>query len=106
MNSKIEQLQLLQQNVQNILVQKQKIQNQIIELDSALSELEGNGKAYKIVGNIMIASSRKTLTKDLQEKKEIAEIRLKNFITQEERLKKNLEELQKEVVGELKSKNG
>lgn len=100
-NPKINQLQLLQQNLQQTQMQKQQMQNQIAEFDSALTELKTAEKAYKIVGNIMIASSQEELVKDIEEKKEIASLRVKSFVKQEESLRKNLEEIQKEVLEEM-----
>ena len=105
-SEKINQLQLLQQNIQTILAQKQQLQSQLVELDSALTEIGKTEKSYKILGNIMVAASKDNLSKELSEKKEIVEVRLKNFQKQEERLKKDIEELQKEVVSELKSDKG
>lgn len=102
MSSKIGQLQLLQQNLQNILMQKQQIQEQLTELDSALQELNNTEKAYKIIGKLMITSSKEDLSKDLQQKKEVAEIRLKNFASQEEQMKKSVDETQKEIMEEMK----
>jgi len=101
MSEKIQQLQLLQQNLQNVALQKQQIQNQLLELNSALNELGSTEKAYKIVGKIMFSASKEDLVKDLNEKKEVADVRLKNFSQQEETLQKNIEELQKEVMAEL-----
>ncbi|MEK6938735.1 MAG: prefoldin subunit beta [Nanoarchaeota archaeon] len=102
-SSKISQLQLLQQNLQNILTQKQQFQNQLVELDSALSELHTTDKAYKIVGKIMLAASKDTLIKELEEKKEVVSVRLKNLSQQEEKLQKGFEELQQEVMKEMQS---
>jgi len=104
-SEKINQLQLLQQNVQSILAQKQQIQSQLIELESALAEVGRTKKSYKILGNVMVAVTTENISKELNEKKEVAEVRLNNFIKQEERLKNNLEELQKEVVSGLKPEN-
>lgn len=101
--TKVNQLQLVQQNLQHLLFQKQQLELQITELDSAMMELSTTDKAYKIVGRIMIATAKSTLEEDLQQKKEIADLRLRNFLQQEEKLKKNLEELQQEVVQELKN---
>ena len=101
MSEKIQQLQLLQQNLQNISLQKQQIQNQLLELDSALKELDSTEKAYKIVGKIMLAASKEELSKELKEKKDVADVRLKNFSKQEETLQKSIDELQKEVMAEL-----
>ena len=103
-SEKLSQLQFLQQNLQNIILQKQQFQNQIVELDSALSELNSTSQAYKIVGKIMLAASKEQLTNELKEKKEVAEVRLKNFTKQEEKLQHNIEELQQEVMKELKKK--
>ncbi|PIZ51424.1 prefoldin subunit beta [Candidatus Woesearchaeota archaeon CG_4_10_14_0_2_um_filter_33_13] len=105
MSTKINQLQLLQQNVQNLLNQKQQMQNQVLELDSALIELKTTKQAYRIVGKIMLAASKEELTKQLEEKREIVELRIKNFAQQEERLQKQVNDLQREVMEELKNKN-
>lgn len=98
------QLQLLQQNLQNILLQKQHFQKQLIEIDSALKELETSSTAYKIIGNIMVASKRTDLQKDLQQKKEILDLRFKNFEKQEQVLKQKTEELQQKVLTQLNRK--
>ncbi len=103
--SKVNQLQLLQQNLQNILLQKQQVESSLIELNSASAELQKTDKAYRIVGKIMIASPKEDLLSDINQKKEIAELRLKNITQQEENIKRNLESLQKEAVRELHKKN-
>ena len=77
-SAKIQQLQLLQQNLQNLQMQKQQLEGQMAEYDSALQELKTTEKSYKIVGKIMIASSKEDLIKDLQEKKEVSQVRLNN----------------------------
>lgn len=99
---KVEELQLVQQNLQHILAQKQQLETEIIELDSAITELGSTSQAYKIVGKVMIATSQESLISDLKEQKENAEVRLKSFISQEEKLKTSLKLLQKEAVEEMK----
>jgi prefoldin beta subunit len=104
MNStKVQQLQLTQQNLQNIITQKQQIESQLAELDSAITELKTTEKAYKILGKIMVSTSKDQLYNDLNEKKEIFSVRLQNFTKQEETLQKSIDGLQKEVVEELKN---
>lgn len=103
MTAKSSQLQLAQQNLQNILIQKQQLEFQLIELNSAFTELESTDKAYKIIGKIMIASKKDFLQKDLEEKREVIEVRMRNFTAQEDKLKKSINQLQKEVVEEIKS---
>lgn len=101
-SDKISQLQLLQQNLQNLFLQKQQIQNQSLEIESALMELKNTDKAYKIIGNLMVSSPQDTLLKELAGKKELLDLRLKNIIKQEEKLKENYEQLQQEVVSGMK----
>jgi len=100
----INQLQLLQHNLQNILLQKQQFQKQLAEIDSALKEIETSSNTYKIIGNIMVATKKAGLQKDLKQKKEILDLRLKNFEKQEQTLKEKAEELQTKVMEQLKKK--
>ncbi|MBT4110441.1 prefoldin subunit beta [Candidatus Woesearchaeota archaeon] len=102
MSEKVQQIQILQQNLQQLGMQKQQVQSQLIESESAIKELESTSQAYKIVGKIMIASNKEDLIKDLEEKKQTNEARLKTFIEQENTLKQNIESLQQEIVSEMK----
>jgi prefoldin beta subunit len=99
---KISQLQMLEQAMQNSALQIQQFNGQLIEIDSALKELELTDKAYKIVGNIMIHADKKSLHEDLKKKKEVVELRIKTMETQEDRLKDKAKALQEEVMKEIK----
>jgi len=99
---KISQLQLIEQNLQNFLIQKQQLQTQLIEIESALEELKKVSDAYKIIGNIMIKSDRKGLEKELEQKKDMIGLKVKNLEKQEERIKEKAKKLQEEVLSEVK----
>ena len=99
---KIAQLQMLEQNMQSFLMQKQTVQSQQIEIDNALEELEKSGEAYKIIGNVMVLKKKKDLADDIAEKKKIADLRIKSIEKQEENLRKRAKELQAEVLGAMK----
>ncbi len=101
--SKIAQLQLLQQNMQNLLLQKQQLQNNLLELESALQEIKTSEKCYKILGHIMVVAQKDDLSKELAEKKEMNSLRLKNYLSQEEKLKKSIEDTQKELMQDMKN---
>jgi prefoldin beta subunit len=94
---KIQQLSSIDSQMQVLLQQKQQFQNQLFEVKNAVSELGKSEKAYKIVGNIMVLSNNETLQKDLAEKQEILELRVKNIEKQEAQLKEKADELRKEV---------
>jgi len=101
---KMQQLQMIEQNMQQTLSQKQQFQMQLMEIDSALKEIKDTEKAYKIVGNLMVSSSKEDLEKDLTSKKEMTEIRVKTFEKQENSLKEKAEGLRKEVMTEMEKK--
>lgn len=99
---KINQLQQLEQSLQSILMQKQQFQNQIIEIDSALGELDSTEEAYKIVGNVMVHAEKPKLKEDLESKKERLELRIKAIEKQETDLKTRATSLQEEVLKHLR----
>ena len=96
--TKLNQLQMLEQSMQNLLMQKQQFQLQQVEIESALKELEKVNEAYKIVGNIMVLSKKDDLKADLTSKKEIVELRIKNMEKQENQLREKASKLQNEVL--------
>lgn len=95
-------MQLLEQNMQNFMQQKQQFQSQLIEINSAIEELEKSEEAYKIIGNVMVLSKKEDLKKDLGSKKEMVELRIKTIEKQEAELKEKAKKLQGEVLSEMK----
>ena len=86
------ELQLLEQNLQNFLMQKQAQQIELNEIVAALSEIEKlktSEQAYKIIGTVMIKSEKKDLKKELSEKKDILELRIKNITQLKKAIKKH-----------------
>ena len=98
---KIAQLQLIEQNMQNTLMQKQHFQSELLEVENALKEIDGAEEVYKIVGNIMLSKKKEDLKKELGSKKEIINIRIKNLQKEELKTKEKANALQKEVIGEI-----
>jgi prefoldin beta subunit len=96
-----EQFQFYQQQLQNVLIQKESLKLQNAEIEDALEELEKfEGKeAYKIVGNIMINKDVEELKKELKETKDEAELRIKSLEKTEERIMNKLKELQALLKG-------
>ena len=70
-DAKVQKLQLLEQNAQQLLAQRQQFQQSLLEVDSALGELDKTKEAYKIIGNIMVATEKEDLKKDLKQKKKL-----------------------------------
>ncbi len=103
---KISELQIIEQNLQQLLGQKQNIQVQQIETENALEELaKGDGKeVYRIVGQILISSDKKEVEKDLNSKKEIFQLKIKNIEKQEFKLREKAKDIQKEVLERMNKK--
>jgi prefoldin beta subunit len=80
---------VLQQQLRNVLIQKEALKIQVAEIESALEELEKSKEenVYKVVGNVMI----KKLEKELNEMKEDSELKISS-----------LENLEKDLIGRIK----
>jgi len=98
---KINQMQIIQQNISNLSMQRQQFQIQETEIESALKELEKTDTSYKIIGNIMVKTSKDDLKKDLQEKHEMLKIRISTLEKQEDKMREKAESLQQEVLKEM-----
>lgn len=98
---KINRLSQLEQSAHQFLNQRQMIQTQILEIESALKELETSDNSYKIIGNIMVKSNKTDLNKELNSKKEMLEIRVKSIEKQEKLIKEKASALQKEVMANM-----
>lgn len=101
--NQIRELQIMEQNLQSILMQKQAFQLELSEVENALEELgKTSDEVYKIVGNIMIKSSKESLLKDLKQKKDLISLRLKSIDAQEKNIEENAESLRKKVLSKIK----
>ena len=95
----------LQTQMQFVQYQKQQYKMQLDETSMALDELrKSEGEVYKSAGIVMIKSTKDEATKDLNEKKEVLNVRLGSLGKQEERVRERLEELQKKIEGATKKK--
>ena len=102
---KIGQLQMFEQSLQSFLGQKQQFQVQLVEVESALNELDNTEKAYKIVGNIMVETDKNELKAEMQSKKEILELRIKTMEKQEAQVREKASKLQSEILTKIKKED-
>ncbi|MBI2630316.1 prefoldin subunit beta [Candidatus Pacearchaeota archaeon] len=102
---KIQEMQIAEQNLQNFLMQKQSFQLEINEIDSALDEIKSSSEdeIYKISGQIMIKSKKQDIEKELNEKKDVLNLRIKTLENQENILKKRIEHNREEIENKIKS---
>lgn len=98
----IQRLQLMEQNLQGLNMQRQQFQAQLFEIEGALKEIATSPVAYKLVGGIMIGTDKDSLQKELQGRKELLELRVQTLEKQEKQLKEKAKKLQEEVLASVK----
>jgi len=76
-------------------MQKHSLQSQLVETESALRELKNSKESFKIVGNILVESSPKELSKELNKKQETLNLRIETLDSQEESLRNEMKKLRK-----------
>ncbi len=102
LREKLEQAQKLQGELEAIVAQKYQLEVSLKETEKSLEELENvdeDAPIYKSVGAILVrVKSREDIKKELQEKKELLELRIKTVEKQQALLEKKLREIQEEFA--------
>ena len=99
---KISKLQLMEHNIHNLEQQRQQMQAQLFELESAITALGDAKTTYKIVGSVMVSAQPAAVLKELQQKKEVLDVRIQSIEKQEEKLRESAKALQDDVMSSLK----
>ncbi|MCD6591447.1 MAG: prefoldin subunit beta [Thaumarchaeota archaeon] len=102
----VARFQQLQQTLNAILVEKQRLEAELIEIRDALEELQKSSDdavVYKAVGPVLVQTTKQKLVEELSERKELTETRLKLLEKQEQRTREQLDSLQKELRQALSS---
>lgn len=100
---KVQGLQLLEQSFQNILLQKQTFQVEVNETKTALEEInKSKGDVYRVLGQVMVKADNKDLKKELEEKKNLLEMRMKAIEKQELIMREEIERIRAEIMDKMK----
>jgi prefoldin beta subunit len=97
-------LQQLQQTLQSVLVQKQQVEIELTEIEQALSELQkmsDDAVIYKAIGSLLVKSEKAKTVADLNERKELFNMRATVLGKQEERLRSQIKDLQTKLQQDL-----
>ena len=96
---KINEIQILEQNLQNLLLQKQAFQMEISETSAAKREIEKAGdEVFKIIGQLMIKSDKSKIKDELSNKERLLDLRIKALEKQESVLLEKIESLKEEIL--------
>lgn len=93
-------LQQLQQTLQGVLTQKQQMELQLTDVEQASSELEkltDSAVIYKSIGALLVKSEKAKVTTELNERKELLNMRISVLGKQEERLRTQVKDLQEKL---------
>jgi prefoldin beta subunit len=102
-------LQQLQQTLQSVLAQKQQVELELTEIEQALSELQkvaDDAVIYKAIGSLLVKTDKAKVTADLNERKELLNMRASVLGKQEERLRSQMKELQAKLQQDLAPVSG
>ena len=98
-DDKIQQIQFMEQNIQNLFMQKQAFQMELSESESAIKEIENSDEEiFKIIGQLMIKTDKQKTKEELSNKEKILKLRIKTIEKQEDSLTEKMENLRKEVI--------
>jgi len=101
---RLQRLQNLQNTLQQLLVQKQRIEIEIMESDKALKTLKettSESKVFKSVGAVLVEKPRDDVIKELEDRREFLDMRMKVIVKQEDKTREKMTGLQETLQKEL-----
>lgn len=103
LRTQIADFQQKQQQARMVAAQKYQVEVELKETKNALDEISKSKKpeVHKVVGKVLIKAEPSKIKKELEDKKETLELRLKTLKKQEEKLKKGLKEIQETLQGSM-----
>lgn len=108
LQNKIALFQQVQQQIQVLSSQKFQLEAQLKDTERAIAELEKSSKdapIYKSVGNLLVrAEDKESVEKELSEKKETLDIRIKALDRQEKHLMEKYQAMQQELTQAIQAR--
>jgi prefoldin beta subunit len=95
----IQEIQMIEQTIQNLLLQKQAFQMELSETQQAIEEIRNAGEeVFKIIGQLMLKTDKKKIEEELKNKEKLLNLRVTTMEKQENTLSKKLISLRDAVV--------
>lgn len=104
LQNRIMHLQQLQNQLNMIRLQKQSVELELREVERVLRELQNipaNEILYKSLGHILVKTTKEKIEKELNERKEILELRLETLKRQEKHIETQFNDIRRKVTEEL-----
>ena len=106
---KLSRMQQLQNMLQQLVVQKQRLELELTESDRALKTLEetpSDAKVYKSAGAVLVEKDKDSVVKELTERKEFLDMRSKVLVKQETNTRDRLTQLQENLQKDINQQMG
>jgi len=97
--NQIQEINILEQNLQQLFLQKQAFNMELSETETALEEIKKSGdEIFKIVGQLMIKSEKKKIEEELVQKIKLLQLRCNSLDKQEKIFSDKIESIRKELI--------
>ena len=97
-DKKIQDMQIIEETLHNILLQKQAFQMELSETISAIGEVKNSkDDLFKIIGQIMLKTSKSKILEELENKERILNLRIKSLEKQENTLNEKFSSIRDEI---------
>jgi len=106
---KLSRMQQLQNMLQQLVAQKQRLELELTESDRALKTLEdtpSDAKIYKSAGAVLVEKDKDIVVKELTERKEFLDMRSKVLVKQETNTRERLTQLQENLQKDINQQMG
>lgn len=101
-NKKMQELQLAEHQAQQLAIQKQTTQVEFNEIQNALAEIAATTEeVYRVLGSVMVATEKSTLTKELSEREKVLELRIRALEKQEKIVDDKAKKLREELLSQV-----
>ena len=100
---KIQELQSMEENFQQLLMQKNAFLMESNETDFIIKEVEKTeGEVSRVIGNqVIIKTTKEKIIEDMKKKKELIEVRMKAIDKQESKFSKDIESVREEIMKKI-----
>ena len=97
--NQVQEINILEQNLQQLLLQKQAFNMELSETETALEEIKNSGEEiFKIVGQLMIKSEKNKIEEELLQKIKLLQLRCNSLDKQEKIFSEKVESLRKDIL--------
>jgi len=105
----IVKLQQLQAQLNQVLAEKSVLEQELREVSRALEVLKDipeDGEVFRVAGHLLVRIKKSDAEKELNERKELIELRLKTLEKQESLLRQQISDLQSKIQRSLSGVGG